>query len=74
MPDLEIYIVDLWPSELKENPISFDRDFVANKEWNLILDGKTDYDEQVASVITDYVDLTRRLKNLLNKKVHLQMR
>ena len=59
---------DLWPSELKEDSISFDRDFVANKEWNLILDGKTDYDEQVASVITDYVDLTRRLKNLAEQK------
>jgi NTE family protein len=68
VPDLEIYIADLWPSELKEDPISFDRDFVANKEWNLILDGKTDYDEQVASVITDYVDLTRRLKNLAEQK------
>lgn len=68
VPDLEIYIVDLWPSELKEDPISFDRDFVANKEWNLILDGKTDYDEQVASVITDYVDLTKQLKNLAEQK------
>jgi NTE family protein len=64
VPYLEIYIADIWPSELKEDSISFGRDFVANKEWNLILDGKTDYDEQVASVITDYVDLTRRLKNL----------
>lgn len=68
VPDLEVYIADLWPSELKEDPISFDRDFVANKEWNLILDGKTDYDEQVASVVTDYVDLTRRLKNLAEQK------
>jgi len=68
VPDLEIYIVDLWPTELKEDPISFDRDFVANKEWNLILDGKTDYDEQVASVITDYVDLTKQLKNLAEQK------
>jgi predicted acylesterase/phospholipase RssA len=68
VPDLEIYIADLWPSELKEYPISFDRDFVENKKWNLILDGKTDYDEQVASVVTDYVDLTRRLKNLAERK------
>jgi len=68
VPDLEIYIADLWPSELKENPISFDRDFVENKKWNLILGDKTDYDEQVASVVTDYVDLTRRLKNLAERK------
>ena len=68
MPDLEIYIADLWPSELKEDPVSFDRDFVENKKWNLILGDKTDYDEQVANVVTDYVDLTRRLKNLAEKK------
>ena len=68
VPDLEIYIADLWPSELKENPISFDWDFVENKKWNLILGDKTDYDEQIASVVTDYVDLTRRLKNLAERK------
>jgi NTE family protein len=68
VPDLEIYIADLWPSELKEDPVSFDRDFVENKQWNLILGDKTDYDEQVASVVTDYVDLARRLKSLAEQK------
>jgi NTE family protein len=68
VPDLEIYIADLWPSELKGDPISFDRDFVENRKWDLILGDKTDYDEQVASVVTDYVDLVRRLKNLVSDK------
>ena len=68
VPDLEIYIADLWPSELKEDPISFDRDFVENREWNLLLGDRTDYDQQVADVVTDYVDLTRRLKNLAEQK------
>jgi len=68
VPDLEVYIADLWPSQLSEDPISFDRDFVENNKWNLILDGKTDYDEQVASVITDYIDLTKQLKNLAEQK------
>jgi NTE family protein len=68
VPDLEVYIADLWPSELKENPISFDKDFVENRKWDLILGDKTDYDEQVASVVTDYVDLVRRLKNLAIQK------
>jgi NTE family protein len=67
VPDLEVYIADLWPSELKKEPLSFDRDFVQNREWNLILGDKTDYDEQVASVVTDYVDLTRRLKDLAER-------
>jgi hypothetical protein len=68
VPDLEVYVADLWPSELKEDPISFDRDFVENRKWDLILGDKTDYDEQVASVVTDYVDLVRRLKNLVSDK------
>jgi NTE family protein len=68
VPDLEIYIADLWPSELKGDPISFDKDFVENRKWDLILGDKTDYDEQVASVVTDYVDLVRRLKNLVSDK------
>jgi len=68
VPDLEVYIADLWPSELKEDPISLDRDFVENKQWNLILGDKTDYDEQIASVVTDYIDLARRLKNLAEQK------
>ncbi len=68
VPDLEVYIADLWPSELKEDPISFDRDFVENRKWTLVLGDKTDYDEQVANVVTDYVDLVRQLKNLAEQK------
>jgi len=68
VPDLEVYIADLWPSELKENPVSFDNDFVENRKLDLILGGKTDYDEQVADVVSDYVSLTRKLKNLAVQK------
>jgi len=68
VPDLEVYIADLWPSELKENPISFDNDFVENRKLDLVLGDKTDYDEQVANVITDYVNLARQLKNLAIQK------
>jgi len=68
VPDLEIYIADLWPSETKEDPISFDDDFVENRKWDLIFGDKTDYDEQVANVVTDYVDLAKQLKNLAKIK------
>ena len=34
-----------------------------------ILEGdKTDYDEQVSNVVTDYIDLARRLKNLAERR------
>ena len=67
VPDLEVYIADLWPSELKEEPISFDRDFIQDRQWDLILSDKTSYDEQVSNVVTDYIDLARRLKNLAKR-------
>jgi len=68
VPDLEIYISDLWPSELKEKPISFDRDFVENRKWGIIFGDRTDYDEQVANFVTDYVDLVKQLKGLAERK------
>lgn len=67
VPDLEVYIADLWPSELKEEPSSFDLDFVENRKWNIIFSDKTDYDEQVAKVITDYNDLVNELRYLAKR-------
>ena len=68
VPDLEVYIADLWPSELKEEPISFDLDFVADRKYDLMFGDKTDYDQQVATVVTDYVDLAKQLRNLAKNK------
>jgi NTE family protein len=68
VPDLEVYIADLWPSELKEEPISFDLDFVENRKWGILFSDKTDYDEQVANFVTDYIDLTKQFRNLAESK------
>ncbi|HKG88231.1 MAG TPA: patatin-like phospholipase family protein [Nitrososphaeraceae archaeon] len=68
VPDLEVYIANLWPSELKEEPISYDLDFVENRKLDLLLADRTDYDEKVANVVSDYVDLVKRLKNLAERK------
>ena len=68
VPDLEVYIADLWPSNLKEEPISFDRDFVENRKLGILFNDKTDYDEQIANVITDYIDLVKELRNLAQRK------
>jgi predicted acylesterase/phospholipase RssA len=67
VPDLEVYIADLWPSELKEKPISFDHDFVENRKSSIIFGDRTDYDEQVANFVTDYIDLAKDLKNLAQR-------
>jgi predicted acylesterase/phospholipase RssA len=67
VPDLEVYIADLWPSELREEPISLDLDFVENRKLNIIFADKTHYDEQMAEVVSDYIDLTKALKNLAER-------
>jgi NTE family protein len=67
VPDMEVYIADLWPSVLKEEPTSFDLDFVENIKWNILFSDKTDYDEQVAKVVSDYNDLVNELRNLAGR-------
>jgi NTE family protein len=57
----------LWPSVLKEEPTSFDLDFVENRKWNILFSDKTDYDEQVAKVVSDYNDLVNELRNLAGR-------
>jgi NTE family protein len=68
VPDLEVYIADLWPSPLKEAPTSFDLDFVEYRKWNIIFQDKTDYDQKVANVVTDYNDLVEQLISLADRK------
>lgn len=67
VPDLEVYIANLWPSALKEKPLSFDHDFVENRKSGIIFGDRTHYDEQVANFVTDYIDLAKDLKNLAQR-------
>ncbi len=57
----------MWLSELKEEPISYDLDFLENRKHDLFLADRTDYDEKVADIVTDYVDLVKRLKYLAER-------
>ena len=74
IPDLEVYIADLWPSELSQQPVSFDLDFVEDRKWDIIFGDRTDYDEKVANVVSDYVDLAKQLRSLAKKKAPLTMK
>ena len=60
-------VANLWLSELKEEPISYDLDFLENRKHDLLLADRTDYDEKVAHIVTDYVDLVKRLKYLAER-------
>jgi predicted acylesterase/phospholipase RssA len=61
-PDLEIYIVGVWPSK-EEDPRKRQPNFDEVKErlYDINLSDKTVYDEKVAVIVSDYVDIIKQL-------------
>lgn len=66
IPDLDVYIVDVWPT--KEANIPMDHDGVEDRNYDLLLCDKTDYDETVANIVSDYVNLSKKLIELAKDK------
>jgi predicted acylesterase/phospholipase RssA len=66
VPDLEVHIANLWPTE--EPDIPQDHDLAVDRKNDLLYHDKTKYDEKVAQFITDYIDLTKSLIKLAKQK------
>ncbi len=65
IPDLEVFIVNLYPAlETKDDRIPTDRDKIEDRMNDIRFHDRSKYDEKVAHLVTDYVDLTRRLIRL----------
>ena len=54
-PDLEVYIVNLYPSIEKEVPV--DADAIQDREIDIKFHDRTKYDVKVAEITTDYIEL-----------------
>jgi len=67
IPDLEVYIVDVWPS-LDDYPVPLDLDGIRDRKNDLIYQDKTPYDEKVANIVSDYYNFTDALMDLAKKK------
>jgi len=67
IPDLEVYIVDVWPS-LDDYPVPLDLDGIRDRKNDLIYQDKTPYDEKVANIVSDYYNFTNALMDLAKKK------
>jgi hypothetical protein len=65
-PELEVYIVNLHPLAPKDIPQ--DRDLVDDRESDILFHDRTTYDEYVAYVMTDYMDMTNALVELARSK------
>ncbi len=63
IPDLEVYIIDVWPS-VEDYPIPWDLDGIRDLKNNLTYQDKTPYDVKVATIVSDYHNLTKELKKL----------
>lgn len=65
IPDLEVFIINLYPAmETKDGSVPKDRDKIEDRMDDIRFHDRSKYDEKVAHLVTDYVDLTRRLIKL----------
>jgi hypothetical protein len=65
-PELEVYIVNLYPLSPKNIPQ--DKDLVDDRESDILFHDRTTYDEYVAYVMTDFVDMANDLVELARSK------
>src|SRR5581483_4498265 len=62
VPDLEVYIINLYPS--LESQVPQEPDSIQDREIDIKFHDRTKYDLKVAQVTTDYVDLANELIDL----------
>jgi NTE family protein len=66
VPDLEVFIVNLYPSI--ENEVPADADSIQDRELEIRFHDRTEYDVKVANMTTDYLELAHKLIRLAKHK------
>jgi hypothetical protein len=65
IPDWEVFIVNLYPAlETKDSSVLKDKDKIEDRINDIRFHDRSKYDQKVAHLVADYVDLTRRLIKL----------
>ena len=64
IPKLKVYIVDLYPTVEKGIPEGFDE--INDRQYDVLFHDRTRYDEKVANIVSDYIDMSKRLINAIN--------
>ncbi len=59
VPDLEVYVINVYPRSQKN--IQFDYDSIKNRLQNIEHSDKTTYEEWVATLLTDYIDIIEKI-------------
>jgi NTE family protein len=66
VPSLEVYIVNLYPSIEKRSAPPKDNDLIDDRINDIRFHDKTKYDEKVAHMTSDYIDMVRELLTRIN--------
>jgi NTE family protein len=70
VPDLQAYIVNLWPKKESTTTPPSDNDGLNDRRNDLTYHDKTEYDQKVAHVITDYVNFVKDLISLATDAIN----
>jgi NTE family protein len=62
VPNLDVYIVDIWPTV--EDTIPKDHDGAQDRQLDLVMNDKTNYDQKVADIVSDYIKLFQKTKDI----------
>jgi NTE family protein len=66
VPSIEVYIVNLYPSIEKKSSPPRDNDLIDDRMNDIRFHDKTVYDEKVAHMTSDYIDMARELIKRIN--------
>jgi NTE family protein len=64
IPKLKVYIIDLYPTVEKGIPEGFDE--INDRQYDVLFHDRTRYDEKVAHIISDYINMSKQLVNAIN--------
>ena len=70
VPDLQVYIVNMWPKKESTMTPPSDNDGLNDRRNDLIYHDKTEYDQKVARLITDYVNFVKDLTSLATDAIN----
>lgn len=68
IPKLKVYIVNLYPTAEKRVPVAPDE--ILDRQYNILFNDRTRYDEKVAHLVSDYIDLGKRMRDLALKSIN----
>jgi hypothetical protein len=71
VPNLEVYIVDLWPTKLVKGAPT-DHDGVIDRLNDLQYIDKTEYDQKTAVIVDDYVQIYNDVKEMVLSSIRDQ--